>query len=63
MWLIGRAPLMEVAGADHIVVGTDYPFDMGERGPAGVLDRRLLSPEERNLIESATAAKLPRLTT
>lgn len=50
-------------GADHIVVGTDYPFDTGERDPAGVLGRRSLSPDERNLIESATAAKLLKLTT
>jgi aminocarboxymuconate-semialdehyde decarboxylase len=31
------AALIEVFGADHVVVGTDYPFDMAESDPLGHL--------------------------
>ncbi len=55
------ASLIDSAGCDHIVVGTDYPFDMGEREPAAVLDRQNLIPEDRVKIESQTAARLLRL--
>ena len=27
--------LVEVFGADHILLGTDYPFDMAEMDPIG----------------------------
>jgi len=53
--------LLDAAGPDHVVVGTDYPFDMGERHPAGVLDALQLAPQQRAAIESETAARLLRL--
>jgi aminocarboxymuconate-semialdehyde decarboxylase len=31
------AHLVRVFGADHIVMGTDYPFDMAEYDPIGHL--------------------------
>jgi aminocarboxymuconate-semialdehyde decarboxylase len=31
------ASLAEVFGADHVLVGTDYPFDMAESDPLGHL--------------------------
>ncbi|HEV8107769.1 MAG TPA: amidohydrolase family protein [Burkholderiales bacterium] len=36
--------LIELVGAERIVVGTDSPFDMGDDNPRGTLSR--LSPEE-----------------
>jgi aminocarboxymuconate-semialdehyde decarboxylase len=27
--------LVRVFGADHVVMGTDYPYDMGEYDPVG----------------------------
>ncbi len=53
--------LIDSAGCDHVVVGTDYPFDMGERNPRAVLDRQSLSLDDRSKIESQTAARLLRL--
>ena len=32
--------LIETWGADHIMLGTDYPFDMAEPDPVGFLERR-----------------------
>ena len=32
-WLVARY------GADHILLGTDYPFDMGESDPVGLVNR------------------------
>ena len=29
------AALVRVFGADHVVMGTDYPFDMAEYDPVG----------------------------
>jgi len=31
--------LIDKYGADHIVLGTDYPFDMGETDPVGLITR------------------------
>jgi aminocarboxymuconate-semialdehyde decarboxylase len=31
------AALVETFGADHVVMGTDYPFDMAESDPLGHL--------------------------
>ena len=53
--------LIDSAGADHIVVGTDYPFDMGDRTPVDTLARQALSDSDHELIASETAARLLRL--
>jgi len=46
-------------GADHVLLGTDYPFDMGETDPLGLLDRvRDLSDGARSLIAGGNAARL-----
>ena len=34
------AQLIEFAGVDHVLLGTDYPFDMGEADPLGFLRRQ-----------------------
>ena len=43
------------------MIGTDYPYDMGERQPGAVLERQSLSSSERRAIESETAARLLRI--
>lgn len=51
--------LVDVAGADHVLLGTDYPFDMSVTDPvdriAAVPD---LSDTERATIAGVTAAGL-----
>lgn len=51
--------LIDTHGADHIVLGTDYPYDMGEEDPLGLVESVAgLTEEERQLITGATAARL-----
>ncbi len=53
--------LLDISSADHIVVGTDYPYDMGERQPGAVIERQNLTPAQRQAMESGTAARLLRI--
>jgi aminocarboxymuconate-semialdehyde decarboxylase len=54
--------LIQQMGADHVVIGTDYPFDMGHYDPLGQIDGvRGLSDEDKELVRSATAHKLLKL--
>jgi aminocarboxymuconate-semialdehyde decarboxylase len=54
--------LIQQMGADHVVIGTDYPFDMGHYDPLGQIDGvRGLSDEDKDLIRSTTAHKLLKL--
>lgn len=54
--------LIEVAGAFQVVLGTDYPFDMGVSDPLARLDALGgLSEQERDAIRGANAAQLLRL--
>jgi aminocarboxymuconate-semialdehyde decarboxylase len=54
--------LVEIWGADHIVAGTDYPFDMGYYDPVGFVDgAKFLKRAEKDAILGGTAAKLLRL--
>jgi aminocarboxymuconate-semialdehyde decarboxylase len=51
--------LIERFGADHVVLGTDYPYDMGEEDPRGLIAQvKKLSRADRNLIEGGNAARL-----
>lgn len=51
--------LVEVAGADQILLGTDYPFDMSETDPLGlVAATEGLSDDDRAAISGANAARL-----
>jgi len=46
-------------GAEHLLLGTDYPYDMGEEDPVGLIASVPgLSRSERNLIEGGNAARL-----
>lgn len=53
------ARLASLLGTDHLLLGTDYPYDMGERDPLGELARAGL--ENDPAIVGATAARLLRL--
>jgi aminocarboxymuconate-semialdehyde decarboxylase len=51
--------LIALYGADHILMGTDYPFDMGEYFPIEhLMTTRSLSKEQRAAVAGGTAAKL-----
>ena len=51
--------LVRQYGPDHVLMGTDYPYDMGETDPIGFIEgSRALSDDERRLIFGGNAARL-----
>jgi aminocarboxymuconate-semialdehyde decarboxylase len=51
--------LIKKYGADHILLGTDYPYDMGDDDPVGLLKRvEGLSESDFDAIRGGTAAQL-----
>ncbi len=51
--------LIDKYGPDHILLGTDYPYDMGETDPLGLLNKVSgLSPDDMDLIVGGNAARL-----
>lgn len=51
--------LVEIVGADRVMLGTDYPFDMGETDPLGLIDATEgLTEEDRFGIKGGNAARL-----
>ncbi len=56
---VGLRHLIERVGVSQVVVGTDYPFDMGSYDVRGLVDRTTgLSPQERAAILGGNAARL-----
>ena len=49
--------LVERFGADHVLLGTDYPYDMGVEDPVGFIHGSVSSSERRK-IEGLNAARL-----
>ena len=46
-------------GSDHVVLGTDYPFDMGQENPVGIVDAvQGLSDADRHRIKAGNALEL-----
>ena len=51
--------LIDKFGAAQVLLGTDYPFDMGEEDPVGLIDSvPRLKPAEKEMIMGRTAARL-----
>ena len=61
---IGHSPqinrwLIEMVGADRVILGSDYCFDMGLTDPVGDVERLdSLTPRDRELIMGGTATRL-----
>ena len=50
--------IVDVMGADHILLGTDYPFEMGDTDPVSFIKSAGLSPDDEVAILSGNAARL-----
>jgi aminocarboxymuconate-semialdehyde decarboxylase len=50
--------LVDRYGAEHVVLGTDYPFDMGVEDPVGFVERTKLTALEKAKIIGGNAARL-----
>lgn len=51
--------LVDTWGADHVVMGTDYPYDMAEPDPVGFVDGTSgLSDDQKATVMGGNAAKL-----
>jgi aminocarboxymuconate-semialdehyde decarboxylase len=48
-------------GAERVVMGSDYPFDMGSADPVAAVGETGLDPAARALVEGGTAAAFLRL--
>jgi aminocarboxymuconate-semialdehyde decarboxylase len=47
-----------MAGVDKIVLGTDYPFPIGDFEPMNIVDALSLTDAERTSIAAGTAMRL-----
>ncbi|MEU5116236.1 amidohydrolase family protein [Streptomyces longwoodensis] len=52
--------LVRVAGADRVLLGSDFPFDMGTEDPVGALRAAGLSEADADAVRGGTAATLLR---
>lgn len=51
--------LLDVVGSDRVMVGTDFPFDMGETDPLGLVDAvEGLTDEDRAALKGGNAARV-----
>jgi aminocarboxymuconate-semialdehyde decarboxylase len=50
--------LVEFAGADHVLLGSDYPFDMADPHPPQTVRRAALDPEAEAAILGGNAARI-----
>ncbi|HTV90725.1 MAG TPA: amidohydrolase family protein [Stellaceae bacterium] len=50
--------LCDVAGADKVMLGSDYPFGIGDLEPVGVVERTPLTAAERDAILGQNAARV-----
>ncbi|HEX2826852.1 MAG TPA: amidohydrolase family protein [Burkholderiales bacterium] len=53
--------LVNLWGADHVVIGTDYPYDMGYYKPVDFVEGAKLTRAQKDQIVGGNAAKLLRL--
>ncbi|MDR2909412.1 MAG: amidohydrolase [Oscillospiraceae bacterium] len=57
-WTPSLQFLIDTFGADHVMLGTDYPYDMGDFAPADSLDRLRLTAGQRDMITHLNAQRL-----
>jgi aminocarboxymuconate-semialdehyde decarboxylase len=51
--------MVDQYGPGHLLLGTDYPYDMGEENPVGLIGRiPRLNRAERDMVEGINAARL-----
>ena len=51
--------MIERFGAGHVLLGTDYPYDMGVEDPVGFINKvKKLAAKDRNNIMGGNAARL-----
>lgn len=50
--------LVNTYGADHVLLGTDYPFDMGLPDPLALVSEANLTSDQRDLIVGGSARQL-----
>ncbi|HUF09039.1 MAG TPA: amidohydrolase family protein [Rhodothermales bacterium] len=51
--------LLDSVGAHRVLLGTDYPFEMGDRDPTALLELVPgLTPQERSLVQSGNIVRL-----
>ena len=50
--------LIEFAGSDHVLLGSDYPFDMGLEDPAASVRALGLAPEDEDAVLGGNAVRL-----
>ncbi len=53
--------LVSLAGAERVMLGSDYPFDMGDADPVGMLETCGFSPPDTAQIATGTAREFFRL--
>lgn len=57
-WTPSLQFLADTFGADHVLMGTDYPYDMADSHPVESVDRLRLSEEEKQFIKSQNCLTL-----
>lgn len=53
--------LVELVGADHVLLGSDYPFDLGDPEPTRIVEASGLPDRDKRLILGENARRLFRL--
>lgn len=53
--------LVAAVGVDRVMMGSDYPFDMGDDDPVGLVKRSNLSDEDREKVLFGNASRLFRI--
>lgn len=57
-WTPALQFLVDNFGAEHVVIGTDYPYDMGDYAPIERVDALRLTNSQRNMVMGENAAYL-----
>jgi aminocarboxymuconate-semialdehyde decarboxylase len=50
--------LVRTQGADHVLMGSDYPFDMGPENPVAAVEEGITDAVDRATVLGASAARL-----